>query len=52
VFLAFTTQEFPGRTFSSLEELEAAREEQRKLRRELDGETIVTVERVGDSPEE
>lgn len=47
--MTFSTQEFPGRVFDSLEELETAKKEQKQLRRELGGGTTVIAEKIEDS---
>jgi len=50
--VAFSTQEFPGRVFNSLEELETAKKEQKRLRRELEGGTTVVVEKIEELDED
>jgi len=44
--MAFTSPEFPGMTFESIEELRAARETRRELQDALSGRTVVTVSDV------
>lgn len=50
--MPFTTQEFSGRVFNSLEELAAAKREQEAVRRELNKSTTVTVEKIESAPED
>lgn len=55
--MSFTTCEFPGRVFNSLEEFKTVKHERERLRKQLQRETAaVTVEKVGigktaDSPQ-
>ena len=50
--MSFTTKEFSGRVFESLEELEAAQKEQEEIKRRLISGTTVVVEKVDKTAEE
>lgn len=50
--MSFSTPEFPGRVFNSVEELQEAREVKKRLEESLTGRTTVTVSNPEEGPEE
>jgi hypothetical protein len=49
--MSFTTPEFPGRTFSSIDDMNKAVKEKKQLQRELENDIVVTtVERIKRRP--